>query len=472
MLRANRMLTPALTPFIQEAPFAVQASLVMAHLLHKPELQALFERERGLLYDDTLLFPELVTMMADVVLRFQPSAHAAYHKHKAKLGVSVQAVYGKLRRLTIPLVTALVALSARRARAVMDAAGQAEASWLPGYRVRVLDGNLLSATEARLDVLQQDWSPGLPGRLLVVMEQATRLVEHVVLSPDAYAQERSLLPELMPLIEPGDLWLADRNFCTLDWLQAVSEQKAAFIIRQHGTLKGTLCGERRFVAHTPQGDVYEQAIAFTKHGQTVRYRRITVELTTPTRDGDTELHLLSNLPATVLATTIATLYGRRWGIENLFREMDDNLNAEPGTLGVPVAALFCFCLGLVASNATQVLLGVLRAAQGAATVQTVSHYYIALEIIQITPGLRLACAEELAELGSLPLRSWLSLAKQIAASIPVKRYAKRPPNQAAPKRIPGAKNSKRPKKYRNGGHHSTHRELEAKKAQWSKPPPA
>jgi len=42
------------------------------------------------------------------------------------------------------------------------------------------------------------------------------------------------------------------------------------------------------------------------------YRRITVHLYEPTRDGDTEIHLVSNLPKRVAATSLANLYRDRW----------------------------------------------------------------------------------------------------------------------------------------------------------------
>ena len=77
---------------------------------------------------------------------------------------------------------------------------------------------------------------------------------------------------------------------------------------------------------------------------------MTVELDKPTRDGDTEIHMLTNLPAEVAdARTIAELYRRRWTIENRFGEVAHDLNGELATLAYPKAALFAFCVALVAS---------------------------------------------------------------------------------------------------------------------------
>ena len=57
-------------------------------------------------------------------------------------------------------------------------------------------------------------------------------------------------------------------------------------------------------------------------GGTMLVRRITVELDKPTRDGETEIHILTNLPAEVAdALAIAELYRRRWTVETAFGEL-------------------------------------------------------------------------------------------------------------------------------------------------------
>ena len=55
-------------------------------------------------------------------------------------------------------------------------------------------------------------------------------------------------------------------------------------------------------------------------GETMRVRRITMTLKVPTRDGDTELHVLSNVPVPrpSAGSTPGSLYGKRWSIETAF----------------------------------------------------------------------------------------------------------------------------------------------------------
>jgi endonuclease V-like protein UPF0215 family len=64
--------------------------------------------------------------------------------------------------------------------------------------------------------------------------------------------------------------------------------------------------------------VYEQTICLPeqKDGTVPEFRRITVTLKQPSRDDDSEIHILTNLPeADANAVTTAELYRKRWAIE-------------------------------------------------------------------------------------------------------------------------------------------------------------
>src|SRR5262249_22968616 len=248
-------------------------------------------------YTHELLFSSLVELMSQVVLDLQPSVHAAYQALADRLPVSDQAVYDKLRHVELGVSQALVRDSARRVAPVIDALGARHASWLPGYHTKILDGNHLEASEHRLPELRTTWAAPLPGKGLVVLDQPTMTVTDVLLTEDGQAQERSLLPDVLPLVQPGDLWLGDRNFCTLRFLFSIADQKACFILRQHGSVVGELLGDRKAKGRCDTGWVYEQRLRLRNpQGQVRVVRRITVVLDQPTRDGDTEIHLLTNLP--------------------------------------------------------------------------------------------------------------------------------------------------------------------------------
>jgi uncharacterized protein (DUF1778 family) len=92
-------------------------------------------------------------------------------------------------------------------------------------------------------------------------------------------------------VQPRDVWVADRNFCTTDFLFGIARRDGCVVIRQHGaTLFIESMGQRRRCGQGETGAVFKQEIQRSDgHGQTMKVRRITVELDTPARDGETEV---------------------------------------------------------------------------------------------------------------------------------------------------------------------------------------
>jgi hypothetical protein len=446
------MMPAAFAAFVQQSPFCVMTRLTLESLFRPERLDQLFRETADRQYKKELLFSQVVELMMSVVLRVEPTVHAAYKKRAGMLPVSDQAVYDKLQCMELGVSAALVADSASQIGSVINAMKARLPAWVPGYRVHILDGNHLSASERRIRELRQTWAAALPGKVLAVYEPELDLVTQVFLTPDGHAQERTLLDEVLSSVQAKDLWIADRGFCTFKFLFGIANAKAAFAIRQHGILTGRLLGKRRALGRTDTGKVYEQKLELQYGEQKLVVRRVTVILDEPTRDGETEIHILSNLPSRVTAATVADLYRRRWTIEGRFYEVTQTLDCEPNTLGYPKAALFAFCLALVASNAVALLKASIRAVHGAETVENLSHYYIALEVRQTYLGMMVA----------LPPQRWLwfrklsakqlaSILKHVAQQVRPERYRKA---RRGPKKPPTPKD-----RYKNGGHVSTHRLL-------------
>jgi len=449
------MLPKAFQPFLEQRPICVMAQAVLENFFQPQRLDSLFERVAQRQYTRTLLFSALIELMFAVVLCIEPSVYAAYRLRKKRLRVSDQAVYDKLDGMELGVSAALVEDSAQQAAAVINALGARRQPWLPGYRVRILDGNHLSGTEHRLEELRTTWAAALPGKVLDVIEPETGLSRQVFLTPDGHAQERSLLDEVLTKVLKRDLWIADRNFCTLKFLFGIAAAEAFFLIRQHGSLKGKLRGRRRLIGVGPSGKVYEQAIELTYEGVTRTLRRITVELNQATRDGDWVLHILTNLPAQVSAVAVAKLYGKRWTIETLFLEVTQTLACEIDTLGYPKAALLAFCLALVAANAVAVIKAALRAVHGEKEADELSGYYLALEIEQTYDGMMVALPPpRWAVFRGMEPEQFAAALKEIAAHVELLRYrkSKRGPKKPPPKRG----------RYQNGSHVSTHKLLTAR----------
>jgi hypothetical protein len=121
-----------------------------------------------------------------------------------------------------------------------------------------------------------------------------------------------------------------------------------------------------------------------------RLRRIVVQLDRPTREGDTEVVLVTNLPGEVTALDCCAAYLERWQVERHYQAMTDLLHCEVPGLGYPRAALFAFCMSAVAANALAVLKGGLRAAHGAELAGEVSIFELVDQAAEVYPGMMVA----------------------------------------------------------------------------------
>jgi hypothetical protein len=446
------MVPSAFEPFLKEAPFCVMARAALESLFSRERLDALFARTARTQYTRDLLFSQLVELLTAVVLRQQPSVRAAFHKGTGGVTVSNQAVYDKLNGLELGVSAALVRDSAERLAPVLRTLHARHPAAVKGYRVRILDGNALSATQRRLPEMRSAWDAPLPGRVLAVLDPRTELVTDVFLTPNGHDQERSLIADVLGVVRPRDVWVADRNFCTRAFLLGLSVAKAAFVIREHAGLGGTPVGARVRVGRGETGVVYEQRFEVEHAGRTLGFRRVSVVLDAPTQDGDTEVHVLTNLPADVAGgVSVGELYRGRWTIEGRFLEMSRALNAEPHTLCYPPAALFAFCLGLVASNAFALLRGAVRAVHGEAARAGLSSYAVALDIQQMHRGMMVALpAVQWEVFRDMTAAELAAAMKHMAAAIDRKRYRK---TTRGPKKPTG------PKRYKNGGHVATYKLL-------------
>jgi Transposase DDE domain len=438
-------------PFVEQRPICVMARGVLEHLFNAERIDALFARTAKVQYTRAVLFSSVVDLMGQVVLGVHPSVHAAYQAQADQLGVSDQAIYDKLNHVELGVSAELVRDAARQAAPVIGELHAELPPLVPGYRTKILDGNHLAASEHRVAELRRTWAAPLPGQILVVLEQQPMLATEVVLCEDGHAQERSLLGQVLPLVSPDDLWMADRNFCTIDFLWGIAARGGYFVMRQHGQLQGTLVGSRTYKGAVDTGKVYEQRIDLVNaQGDTMTLRRMTVALHEPTRDGDAAIHILSNVPRRqASAQTLAASYRKRWTIETMFQELTETLTCEVHALGYPKAALFGFCLALLAYNAVAVLKAALRAVHGGAQVQQdISMYYLALEIAQTYDGMMVAIpSQEWLIFRALNAKQLADVLTELATYVNLRRYQKHPR---------GLKKERTQRTaYKNGNHVST-----------------
>jgi IS4 transposase len=440
------LLGKAFSVFVKESPISVMVGGTLERIIDPKALDQVFQDHAVLGYLKELTFSRCVQIMSEVVFQESPSVGAYYQAHQDEIPVTRQAVYDKLKQMEPQIPAALVRYSAQQLLPAVKAMGSQAPSLLPGYHVRVLDGNHLTGTEHRIFELRRFRSAALPGQALVFYDPQYGLITDVVPCEDAHAQERSLLKQALACIASRDCILADRNFCTSGFLFGIRRQQAFFVIRQHAsTLCYRLKGKRRLAGQDGRGrDIYEQAICLSdpETGETFTARRITIILDKPNKDRETELHILTNLPSKAAnAVRVADLYADRWTIETGFQQLTDDLRCEIDTLGYPKAALFGFCTACMAFNAVSVVKCAIRAAQGKEYVENeLSMYYLTPAMAQVTAGMMIAISPPAWEVfRRMSAKKFAAVLIDLAQRIDPRKYKKhkRGPKTKQPKKTSG-----------------------------------
>lgn len=453
--------------FIAESPFCVMLRLLLEQSLPAEEIDELFEQQAQRQYQRELLFSTIVNLMSLVVCGISPSVNAAYQAKAKGLGVSIQSVYNKLNGIEPQIVEALLRHVVNRVQGLMARLGGSLPVLLEGYRVKILDGNHLTATERRLEVLRSLNSAPLPGHALVILDPALMLAIDVLSCEDGHAQERALLSRVLATVASGDLWIADRNFCTMGFLFGLHWRGAALVIRQHGLLPCKALNELVFVGQSETGAVFEQSIQLIFNDTLkLKLRRIVVQLKQPSRDGDIEIALLSNLPiAHADALQIAALYQKRWRIERLFQVLEQCFRGEINTLAYPTAALFGFVMALICYNLLAVAQAAMRSVHGANKIEAgISPYYLADEVRRVYEGMMIAIPPvQWQPFTEFNVDSTVQFLQQLAAQMELSKFRSHPRGEK--KKVP------KPKRQKDKPHVSTARLLNEAKSKKGKKAP-
>ena len=388
--------------FIAESPVSVMFRGTLEKVLGSERLDQLFEETAEKQRTGELAFSTCAELLSLVVTQIQPSVHAAYRSQREEMDVAVKSIYNKLAGIELCVSESLVHETALDLHEVVEAMKATLPGPLPGFDVRIVDGNHLSGTQHRLKELRSLGDAPLPGHTVAILNPHVELIEDLIACEDGHANQKPLYVQLLDKMQPGQCWIADRDYSTRPFLFGIKSRKAYFVIRQHGALKGQLIGRRGRIGCTDTGVVYEQPLRLTSEdGQEMTVRRVTLELEKKTRDGDKELHLLTNLPKQVGAGRITESYRTRWQIETAFAKLTTVLRCELNTLGYPDAALFGFCIAVVMYNAFSTVIAALRVThpevEAAAREQTTpgkrkkfSFYYLTNEIAGVWQGMRIA----------------------------------------------------------------------------------
>src|SRR5580704_14071357 len=439
------LLATVFDKFVEDSPLSVMARALMEYALQPGPLDEMFERTCSVQYTDKLLFSTVVDTMGLIVCGKADSIHSVYLSRPEWFPVAVTNVYQKLNGIELPVMQQLVRDNAARLSEVVVALGGALPDLLPGFRVKILDGNCIVSSEHRIKELRDLASAPLPGKTLNVFDPQLGLVVDVFPCEDGHAQERALLGPVLETVRAGELWIEDRNFCTVGWLRGVVVQrKAHVLVREHQGLPWTAVDELRYVGRVETGEVWEQTVILTpeqgtvtkEDGTVLQLRRIVIKLDQPTRDGEMELAVLTDLTAEQAdALTLARLYLKRWQIETVFQVLTETLQCEHPQLGYPKAALFAFCVTLVAYNILSVIKAALRVVHGTDKVQKeVSLHHVTTEIRETYRGMMIAIAPpEWLLFRSMSATELATVLRELATRVDLAKYKKAPTKPKKPK---------------------------------------
>ena len=434
------MINAIFSQFVEATPITVMVRGIMERIFEPTALDALFEAHAVKQYTRELLFSNVVSLMSLVVNGIHPSVSAAYKALEKDLGVSRPALYGKLNGMELDVSQALVRYSASNLEPLICELKVNTTPLLRGYEIKIADGNHLSGTEHRLKVLRNNLAKALPGKSIAVLDPQKMLVTDIFLHQDGHAQERTMLPRLLETVQAQQVWIADRNFCTRQFLFGIIQRSGDFIIRQHKSLPVQEISELEKIGETETGEVFEQQVQITdSHSLILQLRRVVIMLNKPTRHGDKEVALLTHLPRAVAdAKTVTKLYLRRWNIEGMFQVITDTFHCELNTLGYPQAALFVFCVAIVAFNILSTVKAALKSIHGAGKIEAgLSDYYLVEEVQATYRGMAIALpAPFWSSIAQMNLIEFAQTLKQWASFVNLKRFCSSPRQKKKPKPRP------------------------------------
>ena len=184
-------------------PLAEAVLLIWRWLANEQWLAEFFERHRGRGYERVLSFGVLVHLIADALLQYDGSGRQSFERaiEQEALDASIQAAYGKLRRIPVGLSMAFLAEGADRLQALLPTpGGSALPASLAEFDVVVLDGKAIKRLAKRLKAVRGAAGGVLGGKALVALSLHSGLAIAMHAHPDGDANDVLFVPDLLPVV--------------------------------------------------------------------------------------------------------------------------------------------------------------------------------------------------------------------------------------------------------------------------------
>jgi hypothetical protein len=341
----------------KQLPLAEATLRLFDHITQADFLDQVFEKHRGRSYEDTITFPLFVNLIGDALLEHRGSGRQSFSRsiERGDLEASIQAAYGKLRRIPLSLSTGLLSEGSARLQALFPAGVTAEEvpSSLQDVEIFYHDGKTLKHVAKRLKILEKLQGKVIGGRLVVSQSFTTGMVVAMGADEDGESGEQPLVPDVLSQIraafpKKGRLHCADRQYCDLIQMDRFTDDDDHFLLRWNRKLKFHPDAKRKPKKGVDRyGRKYTEDWGRVGSGKKQRYvRRIHLH-----READKEdVILLTDLldADQYPADDLLQVYLHRWGIEQVFHKVTEvfylkNLIGSSPRATVFQAA-FCFLL--------------------------------------------------------------------------------------------------------------------------------
>jgi hypothetical protein len=358
---------------LHRAPLADAVLNILSHVLSPALLDKVFRVHRGRSFKHVLSFSTLVRLIGDALLQHNGSGRQSFQRAKEQgiLPVSLEAIYGKLRRIPMSLSLGFLEAASGHLQALFP--GNAKAwnvpSSLRGFTPVILDGKTIKKVAKRLLATRGAQGKISGGKLLVALLPHSGLVLTMAADLDGEANEARLVREVLKrindLLPNLRLWIADRQFGDpvqiSRFLQREGDHvvvrwdgKTSFTVdSQRPAVKGKDCKGREMIE--------EWGYYGAESNKCRRYmRRITL-----IRPGEETVVLLTDLldEQTYPADDLLECYLMRWGIERVFQQITEVFALNQLIGSTPEATIFQAAFCFVLYNVIQVVRGYIASLQ-------------------------------------------------------------------------------------------------------------
>jgi hypothetical protein len=350
---------------LNNLPLADAVLSLCSSALGPKALEPIFQAHRGRSFEKLLNFPRFVQLIADALLQHQGSGRQSFQRadEQGLLPTSVEAAYGKLRRVPISLSLGFLDEVSDHLRELFPTTASAwkAPGCLEGLNPVILDGKTIKKVAKRLKATRRALGKISGGKLLVAIQPRSGLVLTMAATPDGEANEASLVPDLVPRVNrkllENRLWIADRQFGDLVQIgRFLARDGDHVLVRWDGRTTFHPDPDRPAVTGTDTRGrtvIQEWGLYGVKLNKQRRYlRRITL-----IRPGEETVVLMTDLlcEEEYPAAELLEVYLARWGIERVFQQITEVFSLQRLIGSTAQATIFQGAFCLVLYNMIQVV---------------------------------------------------------------------------------------------------------------------